>query len=461
MSAKSDDPFDLNAGVPEIQGDIRPKPKAADRISKRVIVVAMVFVVVLVVVFLAALDNMDVKKKPQTDDKKASTVNKEVENNKPPEELTGGPIGKVDAGNKSGAVSLVGSASHPAATNGMNNMAGVPAIPGTPGSIPAGAIPPSTIPPDVAAPKPLTPEQQAAQQEQMDRLARMKQARTTGLTAKGFDAAEGAQGGAKAVAPDLSAVNGLMNAAKSMSPPFGQQPPQAGGEQDEKLDFVKASAKDDRSYHPHMTVPAISQNEVKSGAFIPMILEQGINSDLPGQVTARVSEGVFDTVTGCRLLIPAMTKAVGKYDSKVALGQGRNLVVWNGLVFPDGSELNLAGMQAYSPSGESGMEADVDNHYLRTFGITLGMSLVGAGVQLSVPQPNPSTSGAQQAQTPSQIIAASLAQQYGNLGMQIFSKLLSVQPTLRNSPGERFVVMVPRTIVFTKIWRDRCSAMNN
>ena len=148
-----------------------------------------------------------------------------------------------------------------------------------------------------------------------------------------------------------------------------------------------------------------------------------------------------------------MTKVIGKYDSKVAFGQSRMLVVWNGMVFPDGSELNLAGMEGYDTAGQAGMESEVDNHYLRLFGAAFGMSMVTAGVQLSVPQNNvvPGTG-----QTPSQTVATALAQQYGQLGAQLLGKYMAVQPTLRNYSGEKFIIMVPRTIVFNKVWRNRC-----
>jgi type IV secretory pathway VirB10-like protein len=152
-------------------------------------------------------------------------------------------------------------------------------------------------------------------------------------------------------------------------------------------------------------------------------------------------------------LIPALSTVLGKYDSKVALGQGRNLIAWSAMYFPDGSELNLAGMQAYDTSGAAGLEADVDNHYLRMFGLTFAMSMITAGVQTSVPQ----TSSGNSTPTTQQTIATALAQQYGNLGAQIIGKYMAVQPTLRNVAGERFTIMVPRTMVFKKVWRQRCA----
>jgi type IV secretory pathway VirB10-like protein len=153
-----------------------------------------------------------------------------------------------------------------------------------------------------------------------------------------------------------------------------------------------------------------------------------------------------------------MSKVVGRYDSKVALGQGRMLVVWSSMIFPDGAELNMGSMQGYDTAGQAGLKSDVDNHYLRLIGLTFGMSMIGAGVQLSIPQPNSGINGAIAPQTPAQLIATSMAQQYGQLGSQLIGKHMAVQPTLRNFAGERFMVMVPHTIVFNKVWRNRCTA---
>jgi type IV secretory pathway VirB10-like protein len=187
-------------------------------------------------------------------------------------------------------------------------------------------------------------------------------------------------------------------------------------------------------------------------------LEGGMNSDLPGQITARSTDDVYDSVTGCRLLLPAMTQFIGRYDSKVAIGQGRQLFVWNSAIFRDGAELNLAGMQGYDQAGQSGLASDVDNHYLRLFGLAFGMSRVTAGVQLSVPQPTQTANGAAPGMSSAQVVSTALAQQYGQLGAQILGKYMNVQPTLRNFPGERFTILVPHTIVFGKVWRNRCEA---
>jgi len=458
---KKSDPFDLASGVPGIEGELRPKPKLSDRISKRVIAVAMLFVGIVALIFLLALDSMD---KPKVAAEKPPVKRSANDvNANPPAELVGSPSSPGtpdDAGAKPSSLvkwpTFTSASGIPAASTARSV---VPAISfgGPPGGgASTGRIPTSSeLNSKIDAPQ--SPEQRAKEQEQASRASRLAQAKSNGLSVSGFSAGGG--GGIAPVAPstNMEALRAALQTSAAGGQGGGQQKPAGDSEQDEKLDFLKSATKEDRGYHPHIARPALSPNEVKAGTPMQLVLEQGINSDLPGQVTARVTEDVYDTVTGCRLLIPAMAKVIGKYDSKVALGQGRNLVVWNLMIFGDGSELNLAGMQAYDRSGMAGIDAEVDNHYLRLFGLTFGMSILTAGVQMSVPPPPPqSVNGVATQPSFQQSLAAALAQQYGQLGSQMLGKYMAVQPTLRNYPGERFMIMVPHTIVFNKVWRARC-----
>lgn len=478
MAEQKVDPFDLASGVPPIDGELRPKPRFADRISTRVLLVAFLFVGVLVFLFLGSLNQMDEKKKvpepvktKKSDDKgDGSPVPKDLQgaggsvvgdvSGEPPETYGVSGSKPIQAGNLVTQAKNVFASTPEAVTTVKTGVPGSPVVSGV------GVVPPmgSSIPKANEAGAgvggaPLTPQQQAAQQAKLDRLARTSQARSNGMSAKPFDG-DGA-GAANLAPPSLERI--LQAAKDSNVAPQGQMgaalaPVVPLGEQDEKIKFMKDAAKEDRGYHPHLPLPAVSPNELKVGSFIPLVLETGINSDLPGQITARSSEAIYDTVTGCRELIPPMTKFVGRYDSKVALGQGRILVAWSSTIFKDGSELNLAGMQGYDSAGQAGLQSEVDNHYLRLFGMTFGMSMLTAGVQLSVPPTPPSTNGTAAAPSVAQTVATALAQQFGQLGAQVFGKYMNVQPTLRNYPGERFTIMVPHTIVFTRVWSNRCQA---
>src|SRR5258706_7737239 len=98
---------------------------------------------------------------------------------------------------------------------------------------------------------------------------------------------------------------------------------------------------------------------------IPAILEQGINSDLPGEVKALVRSNVYDTATGKYLLIPQGSRLVGVYDSQIAYGQNRLQVIWTRILYPDGSSINLDGMMGQDIQGMAGLHDQVDNHYKR------------------------------------------------------------------------------------------------
>lgn len=113
--------------------------------------------------------------------------------------------------------------------------------------------------------------------------------------------------------------------------------------QSSKEDFFNADIKE-LGYLPNRVVPQQSRFELKRGSVIPATMITGINSDLPGRITAQVSQSVYDSATGHYLLIPQGTKLLGRYDSKVSFGQSRVLVVWTDIIFPNGSTLQIGGM---------------------------------------------------------------------------------------------------------------------
>src|SRR5260363_107931 len=142
----------------------------------------------------------------------------------------------------------------------------------------------------------------------------------------------------------------------------------------------------DSSCLTELKQPPLSPFELKAGWSIPAALECGLNSDFPGQTCARVTENVYDTATGRYLLIPQGTKVIGTYDSQIAYGQQRILVVWNRLIFPDASSLNLNGMPGEDKAGNAGFDAHVNNHYLKVFGSALLMAAFSAGIELTQKQ---------------------------------------------------------------------------
>ena len=176
----------------------------------------------------------------------------------------------------------------------------------------------------------------------------------------------------------------------------------------------------------------------------------GINSDLPGQILAQVSEDIYDTATGRHLLIPQGSKVVGTYDNEVAFAQNRALVVWTKLIFPDASQVNLEGMPGADPSGYAGFRDKVNRHVGRRIGAALMMSVFNFAYEASRQQ----TQGPVGFQ-PESAVTAAVGQSIAELGKQMVEREMDVPNTLEIRPGYRFNVMVNKDIAFQSPYRRR------
>lgn len=180
---------------------------------------------------------------------------------------------------------------------------------------------------------------------------------------------------------------------------------------------------------------------VMAGTVIPAALVTGINSDLPGQIIAEVTQPVYDTATGHYLLIPQGSRLIGRYDSQVAFGQRRVLLVWLRLILPDTSSIALDKLPGSDPAGYAGLEDGVDWHWGRILaGAALSM-LLGVSSELAV-----SNQGNANGNTV--IALRDSAQDTANqVGQEITRRNLSIQPTLTVRPGFPLDVMVNKDLV--------------
>lgn len=183
--------------------------------------------------------------------------------------------------------------------------------------------------------------------------------------------------------------------------------------------------------------------EVRVGSIIPGVMISGINSDLPGQIVAQVSQDVRDTRTGQHVLIPQGSRLIGTYDSQVAMGQERVMVAWHRIQFPDSSTLELGNMGGVDPAGYAGFTDQVNNHYWRIFGNATLLSMIGAGAQLSQAEGDNDSGDP----TANQQLAAELGRQWGQVGQQVVSRNLNIQPTLEIRPGYQFNIMVNKDLI--------------
>jgi type IV secretion system protein VirB10 len=186
--------------------------------------------------------------------------------------------------------------------------------------------------------------------------------------------------------------------------------------------------------------------EIRSGSVIPAVLITGINSDIPGSITAQVSMNVYDTATGHHILIPQGSKLMGTYDNAVIFGQSRVLVAWQRIVFPDGKALDIGAMPGSDGVGYAGFGDKVNNHYIRTFASALMMSFITAGVSMSQDD-RTSVDGRK---TASSAMSEALGQQLGQVSSQVIQKHMNVSPTLEIRPGFIFNVVATKDITLLK-----------
>lgn len=203
------------------------------------------------------------------------------------------------------------------------------------------------------------------------------------------------------------------------------------------------TAENDDYLKSNRTSP-LSQYEIKAGWEIPAVLEQALNSDLPGEVKALVNANVYDTATGRYILIPQGARLIGEYNSQLGYGQDGVQVVWNRVIYPDGSTINLNSMIGQDTGGFSGFRDKVDRHYKRLVGFAALTSLFAASSGIAQNR----NRSVLTYPSPAEVAGSTVGQQVSDLGAQITRKNLNVQPTIKILVGYRFNIRVNRDILF-------------
>jgi type IV secretion system protein TrbI len=244
---------------------------------------------------------------------------------------------------------------------------------------------------------------------------------------------DGAGGAQRAQQPfEALSQSDAAPASASVAPAEGDQ-----NNQQRKLDFV-SQRNTNGIYNPHALQTPASPYQLMAGSVIAASLITGINSDLPGLVVAQVTENVHDTVTGGTLLIPQGSRLIGTYDSVVAFGQQRALLVWQRVIMPDGSSIEIDNLPATDTAGYAGLEDKVDFHTWQLIkGVALA-TLLGVGTELSLGDNESDLVKA---------IRESAQQNVSRAGQRITEKNLNVQPTITVRPGWPLRVVVHKDLV--------------
>jgi type IV secretion system protein VirB10 len=213
-------------------------------------------------------------------------------------------------------------------------------------------------------------------------------------------------------------------------------PPTTPTAQDRQNAFLNAAA-DRRTVAPDRVAAPASPNILQAGAVISAALITGIRSDLPGQITAQVTENIYDSPTGRILLVPQGTRVIGQYDNNVQFGQSRVLLVWNRLIFPNGRSIVLERQPGADAEGFAGLQDGVDYHWWDVAKAAGLSTLLSVGAELAVDNDDRLI----------QAIRDGGQDTINDAGQQIVRRQLNIAPTLTIRPGFPVRVIVTRDLV--------------
>jgi type IV secretion system protein VirB10 len=215
-------------------------------------------------------------------------------------------------------------------------------------------------------------------------------------------------------------------------PSTGQQ-----NEADRKLAFLNGPL-DRQTVSGSRIEPPAGRNIVQAGAVIAAALITGVRSDLPGQVTAQVTEPVYDSPTGKILLIPQGSRLIGQYDAQVQFGQSRALLAWTRLILPNGRSIVLERQPGADPEGYAGLGDQVDDHWGQLFKAAMLSTVLSVGTEAG-------TSNNENSLV--QAIREGASNSFVQTGSQVVGRSLSIQPSITVRPGFPVRVIVTRDLV--------------
>jgi type IV secretion system protein VirB10 len=167
------------------------------------------------------------------------------------------------------------------------------------------------------------------------------------------------------------------------------------------------------------------------GTILETVLINRLDGGFAGPVECLLSTDVYSNDRQ-HLLIPVGSKLLGETRKVDTFGQTRLAVLFHRLLMPDGYSVSLDGFKGLNQIGDTGLRDQVNNHYLRIFGVSLAIGALGAVAQGG-------TSGALTANS-GDLMRQGFAQSTAQSSAQILDKFLNTMPTVTIREGHRVKV---------------------
>ncbi|MEM8993092.1 MAG: TrbI/VirB10 family protein [Pseudomonadota bacterium] len=180
------------------------------------------------------------------------------------------------------------------------------------------------------------------------------------------------------------------------------------------------------------------ERTLAQGSVIQAALQTAINSDLPGNVIAVVSEPVF-AFSGDTILIPKGSRLFGQYRSGIEVNQKRILVLWTRVLTPDGTSMEIASVGG-DQLGRSGLTGLVDTKFDERFGGAALISIIGAA---------PAVAANATEDEITRDVLEEIGSDLEDATSSVIADQISISPTIYVDQGAIVTVLVDRDVV---IW---------
>ena len=164
------------------------------------------------------------------------------------------------------------------------------------------------------------------------------------------------------------------------------------------------------------------------GNILETVLINRLDGQFSGPIECLLSTAVYSNDRQ-HLLIPAGSKLLGETKRVDSLGQKRLAVAFHRLLMPDGFSVSLDQFKGLSQTGDTGLRDQVNNHYLRIFGVSLAIGVLGAVAEAGTGNALTSSS--------TDLMRQGLAGSMAQSSAQILDKFLNILPTVTIREGHR------------------------
>ncbi|MFG6554435.1 TrbI/VirB10 family protein [Sulfitobacter sp. 1A16808] len=182
-------------------------------------------------------------------------------------------------------------------------------------------------------------------------------------------------------------------------------------------------------------VIANPSNTVIQGTMIQAVMETALDSSLPGQTRAMISEDVF-SYDGSRLLIPRGSRLIGRYRSGIEIAQKRVTIAWDRIVLPNNQTVQISSFGG-DALGRSGVTGFVDTRFDERFGSAALISIISAAPSVAVAQVEDETTAD---------VLEDVGDDLADATDSVIGDYLSIGPVIYVDQGARVTVMVDRDL---------------